>query len=156
MDNMDAADDPIDLHSCGFLIFRHDETGWQFLLMRHTDRWDLPKGLVESNETPIATAFRELNEETGIPESEVRLIEDFRFSNRYQVTGFDGKPARKQLTIYLGVVRGNPKIELTEHVGYQWFEWRPPHQLEPKNVDQVLAAVERYGWPKSSSFHVSS
>lgn len=140
-----------ELHSCGIILLRCCETGWQFLLLRHADRWDLPKGLVEPNETPLATALRELVEETGIPAATVRIIDDFQFTNCYQVVGFDGQPTQKRLTIFLGVITGDPQIVLTEHVGFQWFAWRPPHQLEPKNVDQVLAAVERFGWPRASA-----
>jgi bis(5'-nucleosidyl)-tetraphosphatase len=139
--------DPIDLHSCGFLLLRPDKTGWQFLLMRHSDRWDLPKGLSEPGETPLTTAFRELEEETGIQQADVKRVEAFQFTQRYRVLGFDGQPANKQLTIFLGMVSGDPKISLTEHLAYRWFDWQPPHQIESKNVDQVLAAVEKFGWP---------
>lgn len=137
-----------DLHSCGFLVLRLNEMGWQFLLMRHADRWDLPKGLCELGETPLQTAFRELEEETGISESMVQVIQDFEYTHRYRVTGFDGQPANKQLTIFVGIISGDPQIALTEHLSYRWFDWRPPHQIEPKNVDQVLAALDNFGWPR--------
>jgi len=139
--NTDAAPQ---LHSCGFILFRKRDSGWQFLLMRHSDRWDLPKGLQEPGETAMQTAFRELWEETSIPPEKVTVVPDFHFSNQYTVVGFDGKPTRKQLTVFWGIVAGDPVIELTEHLSYQWFDWQPPHQIEPKNVDLVLAAIERF------------
>ena len=38
--------------SCGFLIMR-GEPPREFLLMRHADRWDLPKGHVDPGETEM-------------------------------------------------------------------------------------------------------
>ena len=56
--------------SCGFLIFRDDtdkrgKTKRNFLLMRHADRWDLPKGHVDPGEKKKQCALRELEEETN-------------------------------------------------------------------------------------------
>ncbi len=51
--------------SCGVLLFNeHDE-----LLLAHATgnrHWDVPKGLAEPGETPLAAALRETREETGI------------------------------------------------------------------------------------------
>ncbi|MBL8889287.1 MAG: NUDIX domain-containing protein [Planctomycetaceae bacterium] len=147
MDNSANHGGRTEFHSCGFLLLKKNQTNWQFLLLRHADRWDLPKGLCEIGETPLGTAFRELREETGIPESMVQVLKEFEYCHRYRVTGFDGQPTNKQLTIFLGIVSGDPQIALTEHLSYRWFDWKPPHQIEPKNVDQVLAALEKFGWP---------
>jgi 8-oxo-dGTP pyrophosphatase MutT (NUDIX family) len=141
--------DPLEqpsLHASGFLVFRRHPTGWKFLLLRHADRWDLPKGLVEPAETPLAAAFRELQEETGIPATAVRVVPDFQFTHRYQIPGPQGQPVVKQLTIFLAVIEAEPTLVLTEHLGFQWFDWAPPQRIEPQNVDQVLAAVQQYGW----------
>lgn len=52
----------------GIVRDRHGRT----LMIRCRDRWDLPKGHVESGETPAEAAVREVEEETGIT---VRLQE---------------------------------------------------------------------------------
>ena len=51
--------------SCGVLLFNeHDE-----LFLAHATgnrHWDVPKGLCEPGETPLAAALRETREETGL------------------------------------------------------------------------------------------
>ena len=63
--------------SCGTLIVnRRGE-----LLLCHvtnTAKWDIPKGLLDAGETPLAAATRELREEAGIVFDE-RLFEDIGF-----------------------------------------------------------------------------
>lgn len=41
-----------------------------------TSRWDIPKGHVEENETPLRAAIRECWEETGFTDYEAALLED--------------------------------------------------------------------------------
>ena len=56
-----------------------------FLLMRHTDRWDLPKGHVDPGETELQCALRELEEETSITINDIEIDNDFRFTTQYPV-----------------------------------------------------------------------
>ena len=70
--------------SCGFLIYRDDPSP-SFLLMRHADRWDLPKGHVDEGESNLECAYRELEEETGIRAEHVLMDEHFKFKNKYVV-----------------------------------------------------------------------
>jgi 8-oxo-dGTP pyrophosphatase MutT (NUDIX family) len=140
-----------DQHAGGAILFRPHDLGWQFLLLRHADRWDLPKGLVEPGETPFEAAHRELWEETSIDPATVHWVPDFLFTHRYTFTDRSGLPNNKQLTVFLGVIHHNPEIRLTEHVAFQWFEWLPPHQIEPKNVDLVLQAVAAFGGPPTTA-----
>lgn len=135
----------------GVILFRPHEQGWQFLLLRHADRWDLPKGLVEPGETPLAAAHRELWEETGIDPATVAWNPHFLFRHRYTFVDRSGRPNRKELTLFLGVLHGNPVIRLTEHLSFQWFPWQPPHQIESKNVDRVLQAVADFGGPATTA-----
>ena len=66
--------------SCGFLIVRGDPVG-SFLLMKHKQRWDLPKGHVDPGETDLECAYRELVEETGIAADDIVMDPTFRFEH---------------------------------------------------------------------------
>jgi bis(5'-nucleosidyl)-tetraphosphatase len=44
-----------EVKSCGFFVMKSDQS---FLLMKHKDRYDLPKGHMEIGETEGETALR--------------------------------------------------------------------------------------------------
>ena len=136
------------VYSSGFLIFRkHPE--WEFLLMKHANRWDLPKGHLDHSETKIEAAFRELNEETGIEPETVWRDPDFVYRSQYMVQYSRSEPARlKELTIFLGVLYQDVKIITTEHLGHQWFRWLPPHTIQSETIDPLLEQVARH-WEKN-------
>ncbi len=118
----------------------------QFLLMRHRDRWDLPKGHCEPGETLRETALRETMEETGVEANEIELIDGFAYQVCYPVT-YESRPRRKlnkQVTIFLGRVPKAMTIRCTEHAGYEWLPWSPPHQIQAQTIDGLLAAVEGF------------
>ena len=61
----------VEFTSCGILLFKDE---WKkFLLIKHKDRWDLPKGHIEEGETLIECAIREFEEETGIKRTHIRI-----------------------------------------------------------------------------------
>ncbi|MDA7910326.1 NUDIX domain-containing protein [bacterium] len=125
--------------SCGFLIYREDPSP-SFLLMRHADRWDLPKGHVDDGETNLQCAYRELEEETGIRAEHVLMDEHFKFKNKY-VVKYDengGVIKKKKLIIYLAKLLEPVEIKPTEHEGFEWVSWTPPHQIQKKTIDPLL------------------
>lgn len=132
------------LKSCGVLLFR-SEPKRSFLLMRHADRWDLPKGHVDPGETETQCALRELWEETGIEADAISLDPNFRYTLDYQVAWREagGQLRDKQLVVFLAELTKPVEIKLTEHLGYQWFDWNPPHRIQEQTIDGLLAAVER-------------
>ncbi len=131
--------------SSGYLIFRNPAQ-LQFLLMRHQDRWDLPKGHLDPEETKAQAAVRELQEETGIEPADITTVPDFAFAHQYQVNSRrdPSRVALKELTIYLGFLSSDRAIECTEHASYQWWDWSPPHRIQPQTIDPLLACVEKY------------
>ena len=132
-----------DVKSCGFLIVR-GQPAREFLLMRHADRWDLPKGHVDPRETEMQCALRELHEETGITATDIEIDDGFRFESHYQVRSKSDKLLEKSLVLFLARLKREVPLVLTEHVGSQWFPWQPPHNLQARTIDPLLAAVDRY------------
>ena len=132
--------------SCGFLIVRGKPIE-SFLLMKHPHRWDLPKGHVDEGETELQCALRELAEETGITEQDIDVDPDFRFENRYLVNekryGGEGS-IEKVLYIFLAWLKHPVKIRLTEHHGFRWFPWNPPHEIQEMTIDGLLQSLEEH------------
>lgn len=129
--------------SCGVLILRcHPQLS--FLLMKHAARWDLPKGHVDPGESDLACALRELHEETGITADDIDLDGQFEFVTQYQVRDQQDprRSLNKTLRIYLGWLKRPVEIQPSEHLGYEWFPWQPPHRIQSFTIDPLLASVE--------------
>jgi 8-oxo-dGTP pyrophosphatase MutT (NUDIX family) len=133
------------LKSCGVLVMRGNPVE-AFLLMRHADRWDLPKGHVDDGETEMECALRELAEETGIAAADIALDPAFRYETQYYVqykrTG--AKRQLKSLVVFLARLLRDVDIRLTEHLGYEWFPWSPPHNIQEMSINPLLREVEAY------------
>lgn len=137
-----------EIKSCGVLVFRNKPEK-SFLLMEHSHRWDLPKGHVDPGETEHQTALRELVEETGISANQIKLDPNFRFSHFYQVKKkrYGKQPVQKELVIFLGILLddfASNEIVLTEHIGYRWFPWDPPHSIQTATIDPLLHCVSQF------------
>lgn len=118
----------------------------QFLLMRHADRWDLPKGHCDPGESDLQTALRETEEETGIDRDSIALVPDFRFELSYPVRyKRNGKQLFQKTVVYLlGEIESAVTPTLTEHQSFQWFDWNPPHRIQSQTIDPLLDAVARH------------
>ncbi|CAF1669656.1 unnamed protein product, partial [Adineta ricciae] len=89
-----------EVKSCGFFVMKPDNS---FLLMKHDDRYDLPKGHMEVGENEHQTALRELMEETGIQASDIDIDPHFRFEHVYYPVykRFGGEQVKKTVVIFL-------------------------------------------------------
>jgi 8-oxo-dGTP pyrophosphatase MutT (NUDIX family) len=135
-----------EVKACGVLLFR-DQPTESFLLMRHPHRLDLPKGHVDPGETELECALRELEEETGIRAEHIELDNGFRFTLQYEVDGRRyglGDRVPKTLVVFLGRLLREVPIACTEHNGFEWVAWNPPHRIQVQTIDPLLAAVEAY------------
>ncbi len=139
------------IKSCGVLLVR-GLPPTEFLLMVHRDRYDLPKGHVESGETETECALREMEEETGIRPQWVRLDPEFRFETSYPVRPkrFDYRPFLKTTVIFLGYLLREAPIHTTEHQGFEWRPWHPPHCIQRATIDPLLAQLDQF-WSQQES-----
>ena len=64
------------IHCAGFIIFHDDMV---ILVSTHRGNISFPKGKRLKGELPIDCAWRELNEETGLDKSHIKIIDDICF-----------------------------------------------------------------------------
>lgn len=133
------------VRSCGVIVFRSQPEP-AFLLLRHQRRYDLPKGHMNPGETELECALRELSEETSIEQRALALDSGFRceqvYYPRYQRYG--GEVVEKTLVLFLGYLLKEQPIRPTEHIGYEWIAWRPPHRIQQQSIDPLLKQLETY------------
>jgi 8-oxo-dGTP pyrophosphatase MutT (NUDIX family) len=134
-----------EVKSCGVIVFRRDPA-LEFLLMKHSTRWDLPKGHVDAGESDRECALRELEEETGISARDIELDDQFCFKNLYYVRDrrHPSELSSKTLLVFLAWLQRDVPIQITEHIGYEWIRWNPPHHIQSFTIDPLLAEVEKH------------
>ena len=138
-----------EVKSCGVLVFSSRALE-RFLLMRHPHRYDLPKGHIKEGETELECALRELQEETCLGAEDIEVDPKFRYEETYypRYRRFGGERVKKTLVVFLAHLVGQPDIVPGEHTSYEWIPWRPPHRIQEKTIDPLLAQVEAYLTPK--------
>ncbi len=123
--------------SAGVVVVRSAEDAWRVLLLRAYNYWDCPKGLVEPGEDPLATARREVREETGLTDLDFRWGGEFTETARYS----KNKVARYYLAathaadVKLPV---NPDLGMPEHHEFRWLDFDAAMALAVPRVRAVL------------------
>ena len=109
--------------SAGIILFRNTTEGRKYLILRakrDDDRpefWDISKGELNSGESGIEAARREVKEETGI--EDYKLIGDFKFTAQY-FTKREGKTIPKFVAVFLAEAP-NEAVKLSwEHDSFEW------------------------------------
>jgi hypothetical protein len=86
-------------------------------------------------------------------QNQIVVDKHFRYAHQYMVTvaRHGGEPKLKELVIYLArLVDPQAEIRCTEHLGYRWFDWNPPHRIQVKTIDPLLAQLGQY-WAKTDN-----
>ncbi len=86
--------------SCGAIVYRRFHGNIEILLIRHLNsgHWSFPKGHMESGETEMETAVREVREETSI---DVRIDPTFRETVSYSPK----RDTQKIVVYFIGFAR---------------------------------------------------
>ena len=122
--------------SCGALVFCKDQDSLQFLLLKSQfgGHWSFPKGHMESGESEVQTALREVREETGLS---IHLIGGFR-----QCVEYYTKPnIKKQVVYFLGSSidpQMSPVPQEEEVSELQWMDSEKARQMVTFENDRRL------------------
>jgi 8-oxo-dGTP pyrophosphatase MutT (NUDIX family) len=130
--------------SCGCIAFRESNGFKEFLLLHYpSGHWDLPKGHVEDHDRDeIATAVRELEEETGLKPKQV--YDGFMTQIHYEYK-FDGQDHEKDVDFFLIKVNDNEVNLSHEHKGFVWLDFEKAlHKLTFDNAKDVLVAAQGF------------
>jgi 8-oxo-dGTP pyrophosphatase MutT (NUDIX family) len=106
----------------GFVVYRKTTDGIKFLLLyRRGNYWNFPKGHFKPGERSIDTALRELEEETGIKKTELRMLPNFRAYERFYFK-IGNQGIYDTVILFLAEThKADIRIEPREHSGYGWF-----------------------------------
>ena len=143
----------------GFVIFRQGsiENKEEYLVLQSAsgrNTWGPPKGHLEDGETSEQNAWRELKEETGLDEKQVRVVEDFKHLLKYikddnkQTGGVDGH-RKKQLIVHFWLAEctsANKDIVISnEHQKHKWLPLSEVKQLVQNRggSEQYIQLFER-------------
>lgn len=134
--------------SAGIAIFNRSFE----LFVCHTtgrNRWDLPKGLIENNETAVMTAVRETYEETGLVFTEQQLSEIgiFQYLPQKQLHIFAVSVQKTAFRLaecncasrFYDITTNNLKPEID---GYAWKSLRDMPTWCGNNLSRVLNEVD--------------
>jgi 8-oxo-dGTP pyrophosphatase MutT (NUDIX family) len=130
--------------SCGVVILNADRE----LLLCHVtgqNHWDLPKGGIDSGETPLQAALRETREETGLRLSAEALLDlgRFEYTGKKDLHLFATRMARFDIahlhceSHYVDRPSGR---SLPEMDGYGWFAFDRIAALCTAKMTAVLVA----------------
>jgi dATP pyrophosphohydrolase len=128
----------------------------QVLIMERADKqgyWQSVTGSLEQAETPLQTAIREVQEETGLDATQYEL-EDWHASNIYEIYPHWRHRYAADVTHntehLFGLLLPEPlpiKMAPDEHVQYEWVDWREAAKrvFSWTNVDALSKLGERRG-----------
>ena len=136
--------------SAGAVIFRKDpKEGMQYLLLNYPsgsrtkkEYWDFAKGHREAGETELATALREVFEETGL--RNVRITPNFREVIKYYFKA-EGRTVLKTVVFYLGETKEKAIRISSEHQGFLWLPFdRAMAYLKFANAKKILTKAHAF------------
>jgi len=109
----------------------------RFLILRCYGYWDFPKGGLQGVETPLATALRELKEETTIESVEFKWGHVFSetppYSQNKVARYYTGQVLNDQVALPV-----NPELGRPEHHEFRWLCYKDARELLNPRMQTIL------------------
>ena len=131
-----------DQRSAGFIICKKNDERKYLVLLHGGKYWNFPKGKLESGESEIEAAARELKEETGI--TQIKVVDGFSFS--YDYTFYAGRLKIKKLVkMYLAYYLNGDVVISHEHKRFRWLTFDEAMDiLKFDNIKRQLREAESF------------
>ncbi len=127
-----------------------DEEGRVLLINRH-GKWDLPKGIIDKGESPVAAAIREVVEECGIP---APTMLGFLKDTYHMYTLKNGQWVIKKTTWYAMLGRADSQVSPQLSEGITEVVWAGEKFLQNMlkesygNIAELIRETNRTTWIK--------
>ncbi|MGB2244940.1 MAG: NUDIX hydrolase [Flavobacteriaceae bacterium] len=106
-------------------IVRHSQTG-KYLFIYRNNKWDIPKGRIEKNESVQEAAIREVEEETGV--KNVRILK--ALPNTFHIFNRNGKYRLKKTYWYAMTTDDLSPLVPQANEGIQKAEWKANEEIQ--------------------------
>lgn len=116
-----------EVHGAGIVVFRDKESGPEFLVLKAKwgYHWSIPKGHTDKQDRMLLkTALRETEEESGIAEDQIQIIDGFEKTIEYTLRKRTRRcpDGVKRVRVYLGRVEKDIAVNLSpEHTDFKWL-----------------------------------
>lgn len=127
--------------SAGVIVVTRRLGGQHYLLLRVHNYWDFPKGIVETDEAPLAGAIREVEEETTLDDLVLRWGQVYRetpvYRNNKIARYYVAETDRLDVDLPVSEELGHP-----EHDEFRWLTYSEARELLHVRVQPILDWAE--------------
>lgn len=141
--------------SAGIIVYRWTPKGPRFLLLyRDKGVWDFPRGRMESGERSRETAFREVEEETGLRAGDLKVQDNFKVFEKfpYQRRSASGAATQSVFKIVIFYLAETHQLQVAlsrEHEGYGWFLVNQAQKLISRYKNRARILRQAYTFIKT-------
>ncbi len=138
--------------SAGAVLFNGNSSSREYLILHYpSGHWDFPKGNIEPDETVPQTVRREVREETGLGDIEMR--EGFEKKIEYYYRR-NGQMVHKVVTFRLAESKSKDVKISFEHEGFTWLHFPDAlAKLTFRNAKSTLKDAEDFLNIRPASLH---
>lgn len=144
--------------SAGIIIYRKTLHGTKYLLLYSgKNYWNFPKGRIEQNESDFQTALREIHEETGLKQHDLKFQSRFKTFERFTFVR-ERQQVYKIVILYLAETAKADICVSHEHEGYGWFTLGEARKILTKYpaTMKILDRANRHVHPRLPSRQAGS